>query len=62
MDIANILEMQRAYFNSGETGSVSLRKSRLKKLKEVILSRENEIYEALSMDLGKGTMEAFSSE
>ncbi len=62
MDMANILEQQRAYFNSGETRSVSLRKSRLKKLKEVILSRESEIYEALSMDLGKGTMEAFSSE
>lgn len=59
MDMARIVECQRAYFHSGETRPVSLRKSLLRKLKEAILSRENYIYEALAKDLGKGSMEAF---
>jgi aldehyde dehydrogenase (NAD+) len=57
-----ILERQRAFFNSGGTRSVTFRKERLRNLKEAIKAHENDIYEALAKDLGKGTMESFYTE
>jgi acyl-CoA reductase-like NAD-dependent aldehyde dehydrogenase len=62
MGMIDVLERQKTFFSSGETRSLSFRKSRLKKLRELILSREHDIYQALAADLGKGTMESFYSE
>ena len=43
----NILNKQREFFQSGATLSVKTRLEYLKKLKEVIKSKENAIFEAI---------------
>lgn len=62
MGMKNIFRAQKEFFNSGATRSYSARRSRLEKLKHAVLSRESDLYEALALDLGKGVMEAFTTE
>lgn len=57
-----LLENQRRYFSSGATLPVKARLAALKKLKSVILARENDINEALKADLGKGGFESYMCE
>lgn len=58
----DLVERQRAFFNSGATRPVSFRKAQLKKLREAILANEKEILAALAADLGKSDFEAFTTE
>ena len=58
----NILNKQREFFKSGATLSVKTRLEYLKKLKEVIKSKENAIFEAIKKDLGKSATEAYMCE
>ncbi|MDO4497454.1 MAG: aldehyde dehydrogenase [Bacteroidales bacterium] len=53
---------QRAYFQSGATLGIDARRLALRKLKEGIKRHESEIMEALRIDLGKSTTEAYMSE
>lgn len=62
MKIEQILEKQRAYFNSGATLSVAFRIQMLKKLYGAIQKYENEIELALKEDLGKSEFEGFMCE
>lgn len=57
-----LYELQKEYFLSGETLSVSFRKEALKKLYHAIDSYEDEIIEALYLDLGKSREESYMSE
>ena len=58
----SVIQSQRLFFDKGKTRSIKSRKQLLKKLKEVILSEEAAINQALFNDLGKSTSETFLSE
>ncbi len=62
MTIDEILQKQRAYFQSGATLSVRFRIDMLKKLLVAVNRYEKEISEALSADLGKSDFEGFMCE
>ncbi|MBR5441355.1 MAG: aldehyde dehydrogenase [Clostridia bacterium] len=62
LTIAEILEKQRAYFNTGATLPVSFRIKNLLKLYKCIRKHEDEINAALQQDLGKCQFEAFTCE
>ena len=58
----NILNRQRDFFRSGATLPVKNRIEVLKKLKEVIQNKENDILNAIHFDLGKSATEAYMCE
>ncbi len=60
--LADLVSRQRAYFRSGATRSIDYRRDRLRSLKSAIESREAELLNALHADLGKGEVEAYSTE
>lgn len=62
MNIDEILEKQKTFFNSGETLSVEFRVKMLKKLYKTIKKYEDEIKIALKADLGKSDYESFMCE
>ena len=62
MNITELLEKQRAYFQSGETLPVSFRIAMLKKLYATVRAYETEIAAALKADLGKSDYEGFMCE
>ncbi len=62
VNFSEILEKQKKYFESGATLPVDARIAALKKLKGVILSREEEICAALKEDLGKSSYESYMCE
>lgn len=62
MEVNEILEKQRQYFQSGATLSVEFRVEMLKKLYETVNQYESEIYAALKSDLGKSDFESFICE
>ena len=57
--IHDAVEAQRANFRSGETLPVSWRIEQLKKLKQAVLDREEQLCAALQEDLGRSRAEAF---
>ncbi len=62
MNMDNILEKQRAFFQSGATLPVSFRIAMLKKLLAAVNQYEKEIAQALTADLGKSDFEGFMCE
>ena len=62
MNINDILQKQRAYFQSGATLPVSFRIDMLKKLLATVNKYEKEIGDALTADLGKSDFEGFMCE
>ena len=60
--IHDILQAQRAYFQSGATLPVPFRRAMLKRLYTAIQAREAEITAALQADLGKPAYESFMCE
>ncbi len=61
-NIDEILQKQKAFFQSGATLSVAFRLQALKKLYKKIKEREKEIEEALYADLGKSAFESYMCE
>jgi aldehyde dehydrogenase (NAD+) len=57
-----VLEKQRQFFAEGKTRDVKARLAALKALRQQILCHENEILDALRLDLGKSAFEAFATE
>lgn len=62
IEYTEITNRQRQFFNTGQTLSSEFRISALKKLKNGILSYEEQIYEALFKDLHKSKTESFVTE
>ena len=62
MNIPSILQQQRTYFKTQQTKDVLFRISVLKKLKQEIVKREEDIYDALKKDFNKSAFESFMSE
>lgn len=60
--INDLVNAQRAFFNSGKTRPLSFRRAMLKKLRKAILLHEQEILSAVHADLGKSDFEAFTTE
>ncbi len=61
-EILAIVAAQRTFFDSGATLPVENRIQGLKKLREAILRREEEICDALRQDLGKSAFESYMCE
>jgi aldehyde dehydrogenase len=60
--IERVISSQREFFNTNATKSVSFRIDALKKLKYGIKQHEEQILDALYMDLGKSAAEAYMAE
>lgn len=56
------IKKQESFFQEGKTLGFEVRKKLLKNLNSILAQHENEIYEALKLDLGKCDMEAFMTE
>ncbi|MCI5583606.1 MAG: aldehyde dehydrogenase [Anaeroplasma sp.] len=61
-EIINILNKQRKYFKDNNTFSYNVRKAYLKKMYLYIKEHEDEITEALYLDLGKSKTESYMAE
>lgn len=61
-EIAEIVEKQRKFFDSGATKSVDIRIQYLRKIKEYIVENESLIAAALKADLGKSPYESYLCE
>lgn len=57
--IKEIVEKQREYFKTGATLNIQFRKEQLRKLKKAMVDYEEDILEALKLDLGRSAIEAF---
>ena len=62
VNLNEIVESQRKYYNQGETLDVSFRIAMLKKLKNSILAYEENLYDALWQDLRKSKFESYETE
>ncbi|WP_223600824.1 aldehyde dehydrogenase [Chryseobacterium sp. GVT01B] len=62
MEIERILLSQRDFFKTQQTKSPAFRKMYLEKLKNLIISNENMLYEAISKDFGKSKFDTFTTE
>lgn len=60
--IEEIVKQQRAFFGKKETFDVNYRMKYLKKLKDVIIECQQDIYQALKEDLGKSVSESYMCE
>ncbi len=61
-EIQNLLDRQRAYYQSGATIPAKFRVEQLKKLYEAVKKYQTEINDALKADLGKSHFEGFMCE
>lgn len=62
MQMEQILEQQRSYFQTGATLPVPFRIAQLKKLYAAVKAHEAELCRALAEDLGKSAYESFMCE
>jgi len=62
MEIESILLKQRDFFTTQQTKSLAFRKMYLEKLRNLIISNENMLYEAISKDFGKSKFDTFTTE
>lgn len=61
-NVNQIFNQQKAFFKSNQTLPLLVRKKALKRLKETIQKHEEEVLQALSLDLGKSGSESYMSE
>ncbi|WPO93012.1 aldehyde dehydrogenase family protein [Chryseobacterium sp. HR92] len=62
MEIERILLNQRDFFKTQQTKSLAFRKMYLEKLKSLIISNENMLYEAINKDFGKSKFDTLTTE
>ncbi|MBV2223302.1 MAG: aldehyde dehydrogenase [Cloacibacterium sp.] len=62
MNYADILQLQKTFFNSHATKDLNFRKAQLQKLKKVVKSNEKLLYYAIYQDFGKSEFETFGTE
>lgn len=61
-DISKIIKEQRDFFNTNKTKDVNYRIEKLKRLKNKIIEKQEEICIALQKDLGKSSQESYMAE
>lgn len=57
-----IYQLQKNYYNQGNTLDISSRVVKLKRFKEALISNEAALYTAIEKDLGKGSYETYMTE
>lgn len=62
MEIEKILLKQKDFFKTHQTKSLSFRKMYLEKLRDLIITNENVLFEAINKDFGKSGFDTFSTE
>lgn len=62
MEIEEIIQSQRIFFKTQQTKSLAFRKMYLEKLRNLIISNENLLYEAIYKDFGKSKFDTFTTE
>ncbi|MBU2951358.1 aldehyde dehydrogenase [Tamlana agarivorans] len=62
MGITDLLQQQQNFFDSNATKSVAFRIEQLKKLKGVLKSNEDLLYQAIYEDFGKSEFETYTTE
>jgi aldehyde dehydrogenase (NAD+) len=62
MEIQNVLLAQKNFFKTQQTKSLAFRKMYLEKLRSLIISNENMLYEAIYKDFGKSRFDTFTTE
>lgn len=62
MDFATLFQSQKDFFNSHQTKNVAFRKDSLLKLKNLLKSNEDRLYEAIYKDFRKGKFDTFLTE
>ncbi|MGG7437182.1 aldehyde dehydrogenase family protein [Chryseobacterium arthrosphaerae] len=62
MDFATIFQSQRDFFYSHQTKNVAFRKQTLSKLKNILKTNEERLYEAIYKDFRKGRFDTFLTE
>lgn len=62
MSFSALIAQQRAFFQSGATAAVAVRRAQLEKLRELLVCHEAELLAALHADLRKSPQEAYASE
>ena len=62
IDIEKLVKLQRYYFQTGKTRSLTFRLQMLERLKNKITEMEEEICQALQQDLGKSATESYMTE
>ncbi|MCT4643975.1 MAG: aldehyde dehydrogenase [Carboxylicivirga sp.] len=62
LDIEDLVKNQRAYFKSNATMPVAFRLEQLKKLKDLLIRHQDEMYEAIFKDFGKSKYECQLTE
>lgn len=62
MKVSEISRLQRAYFETGKTRDLEVRRQGLLTLQKALIDHEKEILEALTKDLGKAAMEGYLTE
>ncbi len=62
MDFGSLVTLQREYFNTGVTRSLSFRMEALRKLRNAIRNHQDLISEAMKSDLNKSAFEAYMTE
>ncbi|MFC4712625.1 aldehyde dehydrogenase [Planococcus dechangensis] len=61
-DVEEMIHEQHGYYYTGATKSVEFRQTQLVRLKSTIQKHEDDIIEALQLDLGKSEFEAYATE
>ncbi|QDL11989.1 aldehyde dehydrogenase family protein [Brasilonema octagenarum UFV-E1] len=62
VSIADIINKQRAYFNTGKTKDINFRLEQLKTLKQAVTQQKDAIINALKADLNKPEFESYATE
>lgn len=62
MEIERIVQSQKDFFKTQQTKSLAFRKMYLEKLRNLIISNEALLYEAISKDFGKSKFDTFTTE
>ena len=62
MEIERIVQSQKDFFKTQQTKSLAFRKMYLEKLRNLIISNEVLLYEAISKDFGKSKFDTFTTE
>jgi aldehyde dehydrogenase (NAD+) len=62
MTIKTIIDQQRQFFNTNQTKSSAFRVAQLKKLKHLLKSNEEVLYEAIYKDFAKSSFETYATE
>jgi len=61
-DIKNVFEEQQAFFKLNSTKNISFRKENLKKIRQILIDNEKDLYAAIDLDFGKSEFETFATE